>query len=86
MIKRIIALRDEAARAGDLEQVKICERALEGDQEAMTECERILRPTEVTIPFEGYCYTCTQAIAPHSKAVYTLGKGITHVECASSEE
>lgn len=42
----IIALHDEAARAGDAEQVAICERALWGNSgdphEAWVECERVI--------------------------------------------
>jgi hypothetical protein len=38
----IAALRDEAARAGDLEQAAACERVLRGDRAARAECERVM--------------------------------------------
>ena len=38
----IEALRDEAGAHGDLEQVKICERALAGSKRAWRECERVI--------------------------------------------
>ena len=38
----IIALRREAAEAGDWEMVDICDRALDGEDEALVECERVL--------------------------------------------
>lgn len=40
--EQIQALRDEAGQAGDLEQVAICDRALEGDETAIAECERVI--------------------------------------------
>lgn len=43
---QISALRDEAAAAGDLEQVAICDRALEGDDSARRECVRVIRDAE----------------------------------------
>lgn len=36
------SLRDEAAAAGDLAQVAICERALAGDAAAVLECVRVI--------------------------------------------
>ena len=39
---QIQALRDEAAEAGDLEQVAICDRALDLDTEARAECARVI--------------------------------------------
>lgn len=39
---QIEALRNEAATAGDLEQVAICDRALAGDEAAIAECERVI--------------------------------------------
>lgn len=36
-------LSNEAAEHGDLDQVAICERALEGDADARAECERVIR-------------------------------------------
>lgn len=39
----IETLRTEAATAGDLDQVAICDRALAGDAEALRECERVIR-------------------------------------------
>ena len=38
-------LRDEAGTAGDLEQVAICDRALDGDDAAWAECERVITET-----------------------------------------
>ncbi len=32
----------EAAEAGDLDQVAVCERALTGDVEAQAECQRVI--------------------------------------------
>jgi hypothetical protein len=40
--ERIEALRDEAGQAGDLAQVALCNRALEGDQDARVECARVI--------------------------------------------
>lgn len=40
---QIEQLKTEAARAGDLEQVRICERALRGNVQAREECERVIR-------------------------------------------
>lgn len=40
--QNIKTLRDEAAIAGDLEMVAICDRALDGDPEALAECEAVL--------------------------------------------
>lgn len=39
---QIKSLSDEAGQAGDLEQVAICSRALDGDQAAWAECERVI--------------------------------------------
>jgi hypothetical protein len=39
---QIHALRTEAAAAGDLDQVTICDRALEGDIAARIECARVI--------------------------------------------
>lgn len=39
----IETLRTEAAEAGDLAQVAICERALAGNESARLECERVIR-------------------------------------------
>lgn len=36
-------LRLEAAEAGDLAQVYICDRALDGDKEALAECARVIQ-------------------------------------------
>lgn len=36
-------LRLEAAEAGDLAQVDICDRALDGDKEARAECARVIQ-------------------------------------------
>jgi len=40
--REIEALRDEAGAHGDLEQVKICERALAGSKRAWRECQRVI--------------------------------------------
>lgn len=37
----IIQLRDEAAVAGDMEQVRICDEALSGSRAARAECARV---------------------------------------------
>jgi hypothetical protein len=39
---QIAALSDEAATAGDFDQVKLCISALEGDEDAISECARVL--------------------------------------------
>lgn len=39
---QIRKLSNEAAEAGDLEQVAICDRALAGDAEAIAECARVI--------------------------------------------
>lgn len=39
---RIRALSTDAAEAGDLDQVRVCELALRGDRGALVECERVL--------------------------------------------
>lgn len=44
--EQIEALCSEAASAGDLEQVAICERALDGDEAARHECVRVIRDAE----------------------------------------
>jgi hypothetical protein len=36
-------LRDEAAVAGDMAMIAICDDALEGDRAAQTECLRVIR-------------------------------------------
>lgn len=43
---QITALRNEAAEAGDLEQVTICNRALSGNDEARAECARVIADAE----------------------------------------
>jgi len=40
--EQVRALRTEAAEAGDLEQVAVCDRALEGDSDAILECSRVI--------------------------------------------
>ncbi len=40
---QIRALRDEAGVAGDLAQVRVCDRALAGDLDARDECARVIR-------------------------------------------
>ena len=39
-------LHDAAGEAGDLEQVAICLRALDGDDEARAECERVINDAD----------------------------------------
>lgn len=39
---QIEKLSDEAGEAGDLEQVAICDKALEGDAAAVAECARVI--------------------------------------------
>lgn len=43
MAAAIERLRTEAATAGDLAQVAICDRALDGDETARAECARVIR-------------------------------------------
>jgi hypothetical protein len=40
--ERIEALKNDAAVAGDLAMVAVCERALDGDQDAHDQCERVI--------------------------------------------
>ena len=40
--RQIQALSDEAASHGDLEQVELCERALDGDMAARRECAKAI--------------------------------------------
>ena len=40
--KQIEALRSEAGIAGDLAQVAICDRALDGDESALAECQGVI--------------------------------------------
>lgn len=39
---QIRTLRDEAGTAGDLEQVAVCDKALDGDKDAAAECARVI--------------------------------------------
>lgn len=41
--EQIEALRTEAGEAGDLEQVALCDRAIDGDADARAKCERVIR-------------------------------------------
>jgi hypothetical protein len=40
--EQVRALRDAAAGAGDLEQVKVCDRALAGSARARRECAKVI--------------------------------------------
>jgi len=40
--RKIKTLRSEAAEAGDMAQVAICDRAVDGDREAILECARVM--------------------------------------------
>lgn len=40
--EQIEALRSEAGVAGDLAQVAVCDRALDGDEAARRECQRVI--------------------------------------------
>lgn len=40
--RQVEALREEAASAGDMAMVEICNRALGGDAEARQECGRVI--------------------------------------------
>lgn len=40
--EQIEALRAEAGAAGDLAQVAICDRAIDGDMQARAECARVI--------------------------------------------
>jgi hypothetical protein len=44
--RRLERLADEAATAGDGEQVDLCHRALDGDDEALEACLRVLREAD----------------------------------------
>jgi hypothetical protein len=43
LVPAIIILRNEAAAAGDMDQVRVCDRALNGSMRARRECARVLR-------------------------------------------
>lgn len=47
---RIEALSTEAASAGDMAQVAICDRALAGDAEAVAECARVIADATAQCP------------------------------------
>ena len=40
--EQISKLSDEAGEHGDMEQVEICRRALDGDADAVAECQRAI--------------------------------------------
>lgn len=42
-------LRDEAGAAGDLEQVSLCDRALDGDDAALIECARVIADAQAQV-------------------------------------
>lgn len=44
--REIRAMRNEAAEAGDMAQVAICDLALDGDEQALAECERVRRAAQ----------------------------------------
>ena len=64
--RRLRDLRREAAEAGDLEQVRLCERALDGDPIALDACRRAVaraeamadRPVVVTVAGEADFAAC----------------------------
>ena len=39
-------LKNEAAQAGDIEQVAICDRALDGDEAARAECAEVIEDAQ----------------------------------------
>lgn len=41
--RQVEMLRDEAAAHGDLAQVEVCDRAMEGDGNALSECQRVIQ-------------------------------------------
>ena len=50
---QIKKLADEAAQAGDLEQVAVCELALAGSASARAECERVVRAARAAAEVES---------------------------------
>lgn len=44
--EQLVALRGEAAAAGDSAQVELCRRALRGDERAMAACVRVISEAE----------------------------------------
>lgn len=42
MTTRISALRSEAGQWGDLAQVEICDRAIDGDTDAIADCQSVM--------------------------------------------
>lgn len=53
---RIRALRDEAGSAGDLAQVDLCDRALNGDTDAAIDCASVLDDAEAQEEPDSYEY------------------------------
>lgn len=66
MSRRIEALANEAATAGDLDQVGLCRRALDGDREALELCRRVLRAAEAQAP-DDVAIPCT---------IHEMGNGL----------
>jgi len=63
--RRLRDLRREAAEAGDLEQVRLCERALDGEPGALLACQRALDEAEAR--------ACGLAVA-HPLAVLAISR------------
>ncbi len=72
---QIRTLRDEAGTAGDLEQVEICTKALNGDEEAWDECERVINEA---IAAAGAAITLT----PRDKVILRRMSGRTSQDAA----
>ena len=51
--EQIRALRDEAGRAGDLDMVSACDRALDGGEQARRRCAHVIAYTQMRAGEEG---------------------------------
>ena len=51
--EQIRALRDDAGSAGDLEQVKVCDRALAGSMRSRRECAKVITYAQTRAEEDG---------------------------------
>lgn len=68
-------LRDEAASAGDLAQVAICDRAIEGDAGARAECDRVIAAA-ADEPGEAVIDSLRTILRPRGLALATDDRGL----------
>jgi len=65
-------LRDEAARVGDVDQVAICDRALDGDEAARVECARVIAHAAAQID-DDTCNGCMWLVDGRCNTVGNCG-------------